>query len=236
MIAANRRERQTARVVENDLKFLNALARHNDRDWLEKHRSELEAAQQNFLHLTGGLIFVLSEFDESLTNIDPKSCLFRIYRDVRFSKDKSPYKKHLAAFICADGKKSDTVPGYYFHIEPGGKSLFGAGYYRPARPVLAELQKDIASPSSRIVKLLGDKALRKAFPDLSDDDKLARVPRGFDKDHPQAELLKLKHVFLLTRLEDTAVIKKTFLKDLGKRAELLCKWNLTLAGIGGASA
>ena len=102
--------------------------------------------------------------------------------------------------------------------------------------MLAELQKDIASPSSRIVKLLGDKALRKAFPDLSDDDKLARVPRGFDKDHPQAELLKLKHVFLLTRLEDAAVIKKTFLKDLGKRAELLCKWNLTLAGIGGASA
>lgn len=215
----------------NDLKFLTALAKHNDRTWLEKHRAELEAAQQNFLNLVGGLIFVLSEFDESVGSIEPKSCLFRIYRDVRFSKDKSPYKTHLAAFICAGGRKSDTIPGYYIHIEPGGKSLFGAGYYRPAKPILTELQTDIAATSSRIVKLLRDAKLRKAFPDLSDDDKVARVPRGFDKDHPEAELLKQKHMFLLTSMSDAIVCDKKFLRELGKKAAVLCPWNLTLAKV-----
>lgn len=219
-------------MQQSDLNFLKALAKNNDRDWFTAHREDFEAAQKHFLELVAGLIFVLSEHDESISNIDPKSCLFRIYRDVRFSKNKAPYKTHLAAFICADGKKSDTVPGYYLHIEPGGKSLFGAGYYRPAKPVLAELQKNIASPSSRIVKLLADKTLRKAFPDLSDDDKLARVPRGFDKDHPQAELLKLKHVFLLTSLSDQLIVKKTVLQELGKLAKPLCQWNLALAEIG----
>ncbi|WP_157210475.1 DUF2461 domain-containing protein [Turneriella parva] len=219
-------------MKQSDFNFLRSLAKNNDRDWFTEHREEFETAQKNFLELVAGLIFVLSEHDDSVSNIDPKSCLFRIYRDVRFSKNKAPYKTHLAAFICADGKKSDIVPGYYVHVEPGGRSLFGAGYYRPAKPVLAELQKNIASPSSRIVKLLADKTLRKAFPDLSDDDKLARVPRGFDKNHPQAELLKLKHVFLLTSLSDQTMVKKTVLQDLGKLAEPLCRWNLTLAEIG----
>ncbi len=219
-------------VKQSDLNFLKALAKNNDREWLAEHRPELEAAQQNFVELVAGLIFVLSEYDDSISNIDPKSCLFRIYRDVRFSKNKAPYKTHFAAFICADGKKSDTVPGYYLHIEPGGKSLFGAGYYRPARPVLAELQKDIAAPSGRVVKMLTDKALRKAFPLISDEDKLARVPRGFAKDHPQAEYLKLKHVFLLAPISDATVTKKTLLQTLGKLAEPLCRFNLTLAAIG----
>ncbi len=219
-----------------DLKFLKTLARHNDREWLDKHRAELETAQQNFSHLVGGLIFVLSEFDESVGSIEPKSCLFRIYRDVRFSNNKAPYKTHLAAFICAGGRKSDTIPGYYIHVEPGGKSLFGAGYYRPAKPVLAALQTDIVSASSRIVRQLGDARLRKAFPDLSADDKTVRVPRGFDKNHAQAELLKQKHMFLLTGFSDTAVCQKNFLRELGKKSELLCKWNLTLADIARAAA
>src|SRR5262245_17496126 len=109
-------------MTQQDLDFFKKLKRNNNRAWFVKHKAAADTAQKNFLDLVGGLIFALSEYDEALTTVDPKSCVFRIYRDVRFSKDKSPYKTHLGAYICSGGRKSDTIPGYYIHFEPGGES------------------------------------------------------------------------------------------------------------------
>jgi uncharacterized protein (TIGR02453 family) len=220
-------------VTLNDLKFLQNLAKHNDREWFQKHRADFDLAQNNFLNLVGGLIFALSEHDDALATIDPKSCLFRIYRDVRFSKNKAPYKTHLAAFICAAGKKSNTMPGFYIHIEPGGKSIFGSGSYMPDKTVLDKFRQDIAAPKSRILKILEDKQIRRVFPDLVDDDKAKLVPRGYAKDHPRAEYLKLKHFFLHTNLSDKEVTSKTLLNQLARKAEHLQGWTNTLRQIAG---
>ncbi len=218
-------------MTENDLKVLKALKKNNNREWFQKHKADVETAQKNFLELVSGLIFALSEYDEALTTIDPKSCLFRIYRDVRFSKDKSPYKTHLAAFICSGGKKSDTVPGYYIHIEPGGESIFGAGYYMPDKAVLENLKQDIAAPKSRIVAILGDKTFRKNFPEVVNEDKSKKVPRGYDPNHPQAELLKSKHMFVHTNIADSVVTGKKLLATLGARGESAHGWNAMLLQI-----
>ncbi len=218
-------------MTTNDLKFLKGLAKNNDREWFNKHREDFESAQSHFLELVGGLIFALSEYDETLTTIDPKSCLFRIYRDVRFSKDKSPYKNHLGAYICAGGRKSNTLPGYYIHIEPGGKSIFGAGYYLPDKTVLDRLRADVASDKSRIAAMFADKKLRKVFPEIEDEHAAKKVPRGFSADHKNAELLKHKSYFLLTYLSDAEVAGKNLLKGLAKRGELLAGCNALLAGI-----
>lgn len=214
-------------MTPNDLKFLKALAKNNNREWFQKHKSEFDLAQAHFLDLVGGLIFALSEYDEGLTTVDPKSCVFRIYRDVRFSKDKAPYKNHLGAFICSGGRKSDTIPGYYIHIEPGGKSIYGAGLYMPDKNVLDSLRRNIASEGS-IVKLLDDKKFRKQFPEVVNDDAVKKVPRGYPAEHPRAQLLKQRHCFVYRYLSDADVVKNTLLKNLGKDGGTLAKFNATL--------
>lgn len=218
-------------MTENDLKFLKGLKKNNKREWFQKHKAEADTAHKNFLELVSGLIFALSEFDEALTTIDAKSCLFRIYRDVRFSKDKSPYKTHLAAFICADGRKSDKAPGYYIHIEPGGESIFASGIYMPDKAVLENLRQDLIAPKSRIATMLADKAFRKQFPHLGEDDKAKRVPRGYDADHPRAELLKLRHFFVWAKLADNVVTSKKLLHTLGAKSETLHHWSDMLLNI-----
>lgn len=218
-------------MTTDDLNFLKKLKKHNDRDWFLKNKSAADEAQKHFLELVAGLIFALSEYDEALTTIDPKSCVFRIYRDVRFSKDKSPYKTHLGAYICSGGRKSDTVPGYYLHFEPGGASMFAGGYYMPEKNVLENLRKDVAAPGSRIVAMLKEKAFRKDFPILGEDDKAKKVPRGFDAKHPQAELLKMRHFFVYTSLADGVVTGKKLLNHLGTKAGSLHRWNELLYNI-----
>lgn len=220
-------------MTANDLKFLKGLAKNNDREWFNKHKADFETAQTHFLELVGGLIFALSENDESLTTIDPKSCLFRIYRDVRFSKDKSPYKNHLGAYICAGGRKSNTLPGYYIHVEPGGQSVFGAGFYMPEKELLDRFRHDLDNPKSRIAARLRDKAFRKMFPDTVDEDAAKKVPRGFAADHPNAEFLKLKHFVVHTYLSDEEVCGKSFLASLAKRGKVLYDWNKMLMQIAG---
>ncbi|MBV6494587.1 MAG: hypothetical protein LDLANPLL_02620 [Turneriella sp.] len=215
-------------MTENDLKTLAQLKKNNDREWFHKHKPTIEIAQKNFLDLVGGLIFVLSEFDESVVNVEPKSAIFRIYRDVRYAHDKSPYKTHLAAFISVGGRLSDTQPGYYFHFAPHGASLFGAGFYMPEKNTLRNLRTEIARPQSRIVQMLADKTFRKNFPLLDEDLKLKRVPRGFDADHPQGELLKLRHHFVYTQLDDKVVTSKKLLAALAKGAEPLSRWSAVL--------
>lgn len=219
------------KMTPNDLRFLKNLAKHNERDWFQNHRAEFDKAQENFLGLVTSLIYAMSDYDETISGIEAKSCIFRIYRDVRFSKNKAPYKNHLGAFICAGGRKSATVPGYYIHIEPGGKSIFGSGIYMPEKEVLDSLRKEIARPKSRIVHMLADKAFRKAFPDLVDDDKAKTVPRGFEKTHPQAELLKLKHMFVFCNIDDKTITGKGLLSFLAKNGRLLHKWNSLLLDI-----
>lgn len=169
--------------------FLKNLDKNNDRDWFNANKDAFVRANDNVIAVTGELIDRVSKFDPAVSGIDPKSCVFRIYRDVRFSKDKSPYKTNLGAFIAPGGKKAMS-PGYYFHVQP--RMFFAAaGKHMPDAGELLKIRNAIASNTKEFFKIVDGKKFRERFGDL-DGERLSRPPKGFDAEHPAIEYLKLK--------------------------------------------
>lgn len=174
------------------LRFLKALKKNNNREWFEKHRYAYEAARidfQNFVYL---LLKDLMLLDPTLADITAKDCLFRVNRDVRFSKDKSPYKTNFGASIKRDGKKSPYA-GYYFHLEPG-KSFAGGGMWMPDAAALKNMRQEIDYNWNEFSSLVEDKSFKKVFGTLYSgaDMKLSSMPKGYEKENPAADYLKLK--------------------------------------------
>ena len=180
--------------------FLKDLNQNNNREWFNAHKERYIAAQADFKSFIVAMIERLSEFDPHInTDIDAARCMFRIYRDVRFSKNKDPYKRWLAAGISIDGRKLDG-PEYYIHIEPEGKSFIASGYWRPNKEHLAAIRQEVDYNGAAL-----EAALREggwSFGDLSTEDKLVRPPSGYSADDPNIEVLKLKSFILYEALPD----------------------------------
>ena len=192
--------------------FLEALKENNNREWFAEHKDQYQAALDNVLEFIQDLILKLSSFDpEILTTISAKQCLFRIYRDVRFSKDKSPYKPWCAAGISLDGRKLEG-PEYYLHLEPGGKSFLAVGYWRPKKEHLDKIRQEIDYNFQGLQEALASGNW--TIEDLSDEDKLVRPPAGYEASHQAIEVLKLKSFVLFIPLEDKQVIKPFALEDI----------------------
>jgi uncharacterized protein (TIGR02453 family) len=153
------------------------------------------------------------KFDERLGGLDPKKLVFRIYRDVRFSKDKRPYKHNLSAAFSAQGKGMST-PGYYFHIEPGDKSFVGIGLYAPLPENVSKVRQEIDYNSDRLEKIFKQKKFKKYFGDFWPDDALKTMPKGYPKDHPHIGWLKLKSFIVMHPFTDKQVTDKKFMKQL----------------------
>jgi uncharacterized protein (TIGR02453 family) len=148
-------------------------------------------------------------------DIDPKRSLFRIYRDTRFSKDKTPYKTHAAAHFVLRGMPKGLVgSGYYFHIEPG-EVFLGAGIYIPDGEQIKKIRAAIDSRSKEFLSIINDKTFKKRFGTLTGT-RLQRVPTGYAPDHPMAEYLKLKNFFAGVTLTEDVILKPKFLRDAAK--------------------
>ena len=180
------------------LRFLRTLARHNHRDWFEAHRAEYEAA------VLRPMREFVEEMDVRLARIapeivgDPKRSVFRIYRDIRFSADKTPYKTHAAAwFYHRDGthrvgqESHGGGAGFYFHLEPGG-SLDAGGIWMPPREALAKIRDAMAESPAGFRRVVTDARLVRRCGALDTDAVLSRVPRGYPPDHPAARWLRYK--------------------------------------------
>lgn len=170
--------------------FLSNLARNNNREWFNENKSEYESARKNVLDFIEELIEKSSEFDPEIIKIDASKALFRIYRDTRFSLDKTPYKTNFG--IGLGFKQSKAGAGYYLHLEPG-KSFVAGGVYHPESSVLKKIRQEISSSKDEFIQIIEHDDFRNNFRGLSVENKLQRVPAGFDKDHPMAEFLKLKN-------------------------------------------
>ncbi len=183
--------------------FLLELSKNNNREWFQDHKVQYEKALQDVKVFIEGLIVALSQFDPQInTDINASKCMFRIYRDVRFSKDKSPYKSWLAAGISIDGRKLDG-PEYYIHIEPNN-SFIAAGYWRPKKEHLDAIRQEIDYNGDALREAL--KAGNWTVADLSEEDKLRRPPAGYSAEDPQIELLKLKSFIIHQQLSDQELI------------------------------
>jgi len=186
-------------VSQNLQKFLRGLAKNNNRPWFDAHREQYEAARLEFTSFVRELIERIAEFDPLVRGVDVHSCLFRIHRDVRFSRDKTPYKAHFSAFIAKDGKKS-KYPGYYIHIEPG-ENMAAGGIYHPLPENLALLRAKAAEKGSSLKKILDEPVFKKAFPQL-EGDRLKSPPRTYSKEHPHADLLCMKDFIVVSKIKD----------------------------------
>ena len=195
------------------LDFLRQLACNNNREWFAAHRTDYEAALGEAERLAEQVIAGIREFDGSIEAAAPKQCMFRIYRDTRFAHDKTPYKTNFGFCIQRGGKKS-AFAGYYLHLEAGHCFVCG-GAWNPPPPVLLALRNAIQERVGEFRGTLEQKGFKQYFGALAEeDDKLTIVPRGFDKNSPAADYLKLKRYFAIryfadADLEDMAFVPQT---------------------------
>jgi uncharacterized protein (TIGR02453 family) len=194
------------------LKFLKDIARNNNREWFEKNKPRYVEVKNSFDDFLAALHKELLKFDESLAGLNPRKLAFRIYRDVRFSKDKRPYKVNMGAGFSSGGKMMQQ-PGYYIHIEPG-KSFLAAGLYMPDSANLASVRQEIDYNTEAFLKIMNDRKFKKFFSGLDDFDKVKTAPKGYAKDHPQIELLKNKSFIVSHSFSDQEVKDKKFIKTV----------------------
>ena len=153
--------------MEKVLGFLKELTENNNREWFNDNRKWYEESREKILFLTDVLINEIGEFDPAVRGLQPKDCVFRIFRDVRFSKDKRPYKTNFGSFICKGGRKSMN-PGYYFHLEPGGCFVAG-GIYMPPAPVLKSIRNYVADHAEEFLEITNEPDFKKQFPEMIPD-------------------------------------------------------------------
>lgn len=191
-------------IKKSTLLFLSDLKNNNDRNWFAENRKRYEDAKSNYETFVQEIINEIVTFDPIFRGLEPKSCMFRINRDTRFSHDKSVYKTNFGAFMVRGGKKNgDKFPGYYFHIEPGSSFVAGGAYIPPA-PWLNAIRERIDGDAERLIKIVNDKAFRKYFGGL-EGEKLRTAPKGYPRDHPHIELLKMKSYLAEMTIPDKAI-------------------------------
>lgn len=195
------------------LQFLRNLQKNNNRDWFNDNKTIYQEAQQDVVSFVGNLIEQMAAFDEEVGKVDAKKSLFRIYRDTRFSKDKSPYKTNFGASLGMG--KGNQKAGYYLHIEPG-KSFLAGGIYMPEPSVLKAIRKEISAFGEEFKMILEKDDFRNYFRGLSVDDKLKNVPQGFEKDDKMAEFLKLKHFIVTHPVSDEQLLNDDAAKEFSK--------------------
>lgn len=196
------------------LKFLKDLEKNNNRPWFEGHRNLYDIARTDFISLVEQVIKGITTFDKPIGNLEAKNCTFRINRDVRFSKNKAPYKNNMAAYFNKDGKKGAGA-GYYLHIEPG-KSFAAGGIWMPEPPVLASIRQEIDYNLKEWNNLVMGRSFTKIFSEGITGDRLTRPPKGYDENNPAIEFLKMKSFIISRSFTNKDVQDKTFIKDVGK--------------------
>lgn len=197
------------------LQFLKGLKKNNVKEWFDGHRKEYDTAKADFAALIEGLILKHAAKDVTIADRTAKECLFRINRDVRFSKDKAPYKSNFGASIKRDGKKSPYA-GYYLHIEPGGKSFVGGGLWMPEPDGLKKVRQEIDYCLEEFAGIVTNKKFVKIYNGLenSEDLKLSRPPKGYDDTNPAIEYLKFKSFVATGYINDEELTTKGFEKKI----------------------
>jgi uncharacterized protein (TIGR02453 family) len=196
------------------LKFLSSIRKNNNKAWFETHRAAYEAARIDYANFIELVIDELQKSDPTITGLTSRDCVYRFYRDVRFSKDKTPYKDYFGATIKRGGRKT-RFAGYYFHCMPGG-SFAGGGLWMPEAEHLKLVRQEIDYNYDEFLSIVREKNFKKHFGDLhkSADISLANAPKGYEKDNPAVPYLKLKCLIAETGIGDDELIKASLHRKL----------------------
>ncbi|MFL5754340.1 MAG: DUF2461 domain-containing protein, partial [Bacteroidia bacterium] len=201
--------------MKNSLSFLSKLSKNNNKPWFDENKKEYDAAKKEFIAVVDKLIKNVTKFDPEMAGLEASKTIFRINRDIRFSKDKTPYKNNFGASINPGGKNSFTS-GYYLHVEAGGKSFLAGGCYMPQPDQLSAIRQEIDYHPAEFKKILSNKDFVSYFKKLDEEDKLKTAPKGYEKDNPNIELLKHKHFIVVHNLTDKQVTSPDFTEYCAK--------------------
>jgi uncharacterized protein (TIGR02453 family) len=200
------------------LTYLKRLRNNNDKPWFDANRPLYDEARAIFERFIGAAILRFGEF-EDLGGVEPKECIFRIYRDIRFSANKLPYKSVMSAVVGPGGKSSSTY-SHYIHIAPENESFIAGGIHMPTSEEITRFRTSINRNPARFNRILAGREFKRCFDGLTGD-KLKTVPRGFSKDHPHIELLRMKEVLALHRWTDQEVASPRFLTQMAGAARAM---------------
>lgn len=203
--------------TEDIINFLKELNENNNREWFAQNKSRYEKVKSKFEEISRLLISEISIFDNDIKNVDVKDCVFRIYRDIRFSTDKTPYKTHFGVYIASAGGRKSQRGGYYLHLDPAG-SFIAVGVWCPPPNILKALRQSICDNIDELNEIRNEAGFNTYFKTFFEEDKLKNVPAGFPRDFPDAELLKLKHYMVEYKLDDKILNASDFVLQLAQIA------------------
>lgn len=204
-------------LSKDTFQFLDDLKANNNRDWFLANKKRYDVFKKDYHQLIADFLEVMKPEDVSLEMLEIKNCTFRINRDIRFSKDKSPYKSHLGVWMNTNSGNGNG-PGYYVHIEKGASFIAG-GFYAPEPADLKKIRKEIAFFYEDLEEIVNDKNFKKYFSglDRTETNSLKNAPKDFEKDHPAIEFLKLKSFTVSQKISDTELLDPHFVKNSAKK-------------------
>ncbi len=211
--------------LQSVLSFLKELNDNNNREWFNENRGKYETAKMDFEVFMNSIIPGIYKIDPSIGTPDARKSIFRIFRDVRFSKNKLPYKTNFGGFIAKGGRKGGHA-GYYVHVEPG-KSFIGGGNYMPQSDALKAIRSEILYNVDEFKEVVSEAKFKKYFSNI-EGEKLKRPPKGFPADFPDIELLKFKSYVAINHISDKQVLSDSFVQYTLKVFEILSPLNIFL--------
>lgn len=208
-------------LSKDSLQFLDDLKANNNRDWFLDNKKQYEVFKKDYQQLVADFLDAMKPLDPTLKMLEVKNCTFRINRDIRFSKDKSPYKDHVGIWMSS-GAKGMNRSGYYVHIARAGSFIAG-GFYCPEAEDLKKVRKEIAFFHEDLEEIMNNKSFQKEFGDFdrNENNLLKNPPRGYEKDHPAIEFLKLKSFETSQKFNIEEVLKKDFVSKMTQKLIVL---------------
>ncbi len=213
--------------LQYSLDFLTDLAKNNHKQWMDDNKKRYLQAKEHIIDLVSDILQKTSQFDPSISSIEPKKTLFRINRDIRFSKNKDPYKTNFGAFLVEGGRNSGKA-GYYLHIQPGNNFL-GGGIYQPSSEVLSKVRQEIDYNGQELKDIINSAEFKKTYPEAHSADRLKTAPKGYPKDHEHLDLLQLKHYVYMRSASDKEVVSSGFSELVAQSFNVLFPFNQFLA-------
>ena len=204
------------------IEFLEELSKNNNREWFQENKKWYEESRDKFLFLTDVMINEIRKFDPEMPALSPKDCMFRIFRDVRFSKDKRPYKTNFGSYISKGGRKG-MYAGYYFHISPE-ESFVGGGIYMPPAEPLKAVREHIAENADEFLEIINQPEFKKTYPEMYDD-KLKTAPKGFPKDHEHIDLLRYKSYIFSHSFSRKEIVGEKYIEHMVNAFHVLQPFN-----------
>ncbi|MHC2990469.1 hypothetical protein OB13_02300 [Pontibacter sp. HJ8] len=195
-------------IEKSTLTFLSDLTQNNTREWFQQHKPRYDAARKNYLAFLDELLPEMEPFEPAAHGQTGKDLVFRIYRDVRFSNDKRPYKDHFGAYIAEGGRKS-ILPGYYLHLAANNKSFVAGGLWMPPANYLKAVRQELDYNLEEFEGILQAPAFKDRFGTISGE-QLKTTPKGYEKENPAIEYLRYKSWNAVMPLSDKVVLGKDF--------------------------